>query len=213
MKVIKKIVASKDFIYLLIIQIILCVGFFVMIYSSYDPVIPSETHQIRLYSPSVRMESDGGWGKHDEKIIKIRYNDYDFIYSSRVRSNAKTNTDLTLLEQLQMEDYLEITYVIYPKTYEIVEIHGKDHVYYTIDEYNSFYKGNLIAAILISAWFEVLYLLVAFGWIWYYVLGKSIPETTRLRKKHPVEKHLYDDEENEFSPYKQKLIEQEREEE
>ena len=61
--------------------------------------------------------------------------------------------------------------------------------------------------IVYQIWIIVFYVLL----IKWKKKGCPVPESTRLRKKHPVEKHIYNDEENEFSPYKQKLIEEERE--
>ena len=210
MTTLKKIVKNKHFFVFVIIQVLLCIGCFVMVKLAYTPVNQSQTHCVRLYSPSVTLESNSGYRSYNEKYIKICSDEYEFMYSSHANSKLRADTDESLLEQLQMEDYLDITYVI-NNSREIVEIHGENHVYYTIDDYNSFYTTNLVVAILIAAVFEVIYI-VAFGiWVWDDVLGKFNPESTHLRKKHPVEKHIYDDEENEFSPYKQKLIEEERE--
>ncbi len=210
---IKKIVKTKDFCFFLVIQILLIVGALWLVISSYNPVRYSETHQIRLYSPSVSLESKDGWGKHDRKIIIISYGEYEFVYASHVHSNKKDNTDDTLYEQLQMEPYLDIVYITSTRTYRIVEIYGNEHAYYTLDDYNKIYSSNLISSIILAIFCEAIFVYFVTFWIKYYILKRPFPVSKRLRKKHPVEKHVYYDEENEFSPYKQKLIEQEREEE
>ena len=212
MGVFKKIVKSKDFIWLLVIQVVLFSGLFLFVIFTTRQVNLTETKEIRLYSPSVSIESDNGIGAHDDKVIKINSTECEFICSGRAKVNMKESTVQSFYEQLQMEDYLDLTYVEYSGTNEIVALRGEGHIYYTLEDYNNYNKSNLIAGIIIISCLDLLYLLFSVCWILECVLGIST-KIPLLRKRNPIEKHIYTDEENEFSPYKQKLLDKDREEE
>ena len=212
MNIFKKIVTSKDFVWLMAIQIVVFTGLFLFVVFTTKPINEADTKEIKLYSPSVSLESVRGIDKSNSKIIKIRSQDCEYVCGNRTKVVLKDNAEDSFYAQLEMDNVLIITYVQYPKTNAIVAIQGDGHTYYTIDDYNSFYKKNFIAGIIAISCLDLVYLLFSVCWILEFVLGIST-KVNLLRKKHPIEKHVYTDEENEFSPYKQKLLDKDREEE
>ncbi len=179
-----------------------------VIITKYHPAFRYEIHEVRLYSPTVDFKTTDAMFERGHRI-NIVYKNQEFSYGSY--KSAKTE-ELTTHERLQLEEYLDITYITVGDVNEIVEIHGVEHTYYTIDDYNANQQEILVFSIVFYIVVQILLISLHIMLVIWEIKGRPMPVSKRLRKKYPVEKHLYDDEENEFSPYKQKLIEQEREE-
>ena len=81
-----------------------------------------------------------------------------------------------------------------------------------LDDYNAYYKTNFFWGVMIIVFFNIPVIIYSVIVILRDVFG-LLQDVDILRKKHPTEKHVYKDEENEFSPYKQKIIDQKQEEE
>ena len=211
---IKKIVKSKDFKWLILSQGIALIVIIVILSLQPKPVSSYEKHKIRIYSPSVCLEKyDTTFHDNsDTQVLKIISGEYELFYSD-VKGRNKFS-DPPVMEQLVDEKYLDATYIITDKGYKIVELHGETKTYYTIEDHLSNDGKNTTFLAIGAIAIELAYVFMAAIIIDEVLHGprKSKP-IRRLFKKHPTEKHVYKDEENEFSPYKQKIIDQKQEEE
>ena len=212
MKTLKKILSCKVFLCLLAVHIVISLLVYLFVVFTTKPADRDDTYQVRLYSPSVSLEDDYVWGrKNSHKIIKIKSGEYELKYANHVETRERENTDENFYQQLQMEDYLDITYIISKNSYVIVEIHGNNHTYYTFDDYNEYYETNYFWGMMCVVFFNVIFIVAEVWTLLQEFFGIKF-SYNRLRKKHPTDKHVYTDEENEFSPYKQKLLDEKHEE-
>ena len=211
---VKKIVKHKDFKWLVLIQVGVLMIVAVLFLIMPKPISRYETHSERVYSPSFRMDTYKT-GKFNSRIasdIIIFFEDKEYIYDNIKNRNPAPDTPVIV--QLGEEEYLDITYIVQNGKHRIVELHGEKKVYYTIEDHLSGDNVDAVARIVIVIFFELAYVFIAIAIIDEIIHGTGrFKPIRRLLKKHPTEKHVYTDEENEFSPYKQKLLDKEQEEE
>ena len=213
MGVFKKIVKSKDFKWLLIMQLIVVILIIFVFSLGQKPVSQFEKYSIRIYSPSVRLEKYDTtlFDKSDTQVLKIISGEYELVYSD-VKGRNKFS-DPPIIEQLSDEKYLDAIYIITEKNYKIVELHGETKTYYTIEDHISQDTVNFIWTLIPAILIELGYIFIATIFVDEILHGpRKFKPRQRLFKKHPANEHAYTDEENEFSPYKQKLLDKDREE-
>lgn len=211
---IKKIVKHKAFKWLVLMQVgtlaFIAVMFFIL---PPKPVLWCKTYNVRVYSPEFRMDTykTGMFKGVVASEIKIISDGNDYVYDNV--KNKNPSPERSVIEQLFEERYLDITYIVQNQKNKIVELHGETKTYYTIDDHISNDYKDINISVVGAIIFELIYIFFVAIVIHYILHGPGrLKPIRRLFKKHSIEKHVYTDEENEFSPYKQKLIDEERSE-
>ena len=209
---IKKIIKHPNFKAIIFMQVVLILGYIYIILHIPKPVSEYEPYSIRIYSPRVYLEKYDStiFDKHDSQTLTISSGKYKLYYSDAKGRNSFS--DPPVIELLSDEEYLDITYIITDKGYKIVELHGVTRTYYTIEDHYSDDREIIVTMAILILVIEAMFILVCAILIDEMLHGPRYHRPRKLFKKHPADKHVYDDgEENEFSPYKQKLLEKERE--
>ena len=209
MKFLKKMAKTYGFKAFVVIQILLITFFAILTPITCKKVSVEETQSLTVQKPQfIAYES------YRKKVLKIKEGSKEFYVDNPLAARNLGITSDRAANKLKSEKEITFLYIKGMNSYQVVELKSDNQIYYTLDDYNYGKDKNIIYCIVLAVIIEGIYVTVLVLWINYGVLGKPIPwpNPKKLRKKYPKEKHVYTDTENDFSPYKQKLNEENEEE-